>query len=331
MSAYAQHLATLTQRLDRLLPQCGFDHLLIPAGVEKYNFLDDTHAPFKVNPHFKAWLPLTQHPHSWISYTPGHKPVLVYFQPDDYWHLPPSDPHGDWVAHFDIRIIREASEAAQHLPRDGRLAIVGEADAAVGHAVPNNPERLLHAMHFHRAVKTPYELACMRGASLLGARGHVAAAHAFLQGASEAEIHSVYLLASDMTDRELPYANIVGLNEHAAVLHYQFQDRERPAEHRTLLVDGGADFHGYASDITRTWTTDEGDFQALIDAMDRVELALVDHRPDVRPGQQRVVAADRRAEVEQEYVLAQVFRQGLDRQRGHDQQAQPAAEAASQR
>ena len=60
MSAYAQHLATLTQRLDRLLPQCGFDHLLIPAGVEKYNFLDDTHAPFKVNPHFKAWLPLTQ-------------------------------------------------------------------------------------------------------------------------------------------------------------------------------------------------------------------------------------------------------------------------------
>ena len=50
MSAYAQHLATPDPAPGPAAASVRFDHLLIPAGVEKYNFLDDTHAPFKVNP-----------------------------------------------------------------------------------------------------------------------------------------------------------------------------------------------------------------------------------------------------------------------------------------
>ena len=62
-------------------------------------------------------------------------------------------------------------------------------------------------------------------------------------------------MASHHTDRDLPYANIVGLNEHAAVLHYQHQDEARPLPPRSLLLDAGAQVNGYASDITRTWAT----------------------------------------------------------------------------
>ncbi len=103
-------------------------------------FLDDMPYPFKPNPQFKYWAPLSQHPNSWIAYTPGRKPVLVYYQPDDYWHVPPSAPNGEWVEHFDIRIIHDAADAVQHLPDASRAAIVGEADAALGAYTPNNPK-----------------------------------------------------------------------------------------------------------------------------------------------------------------------------------------------
>ena len=110
---YRAHLSTIKERADRALEKGGFDHLLVASGVEKYEFLDDRPYPFKPNAHFKAWLPLTRHPSCWIAYTPGRKPVLVYFQPDDYWHVPPTAPEGVWVDEFDIRVISDPAEAHQ--------------------------------------------------------------------------------------------------------------------------------------------------------------------------------------------------------------------------
>jgi Xaa-Pro dipeptidase len=130
MSTFKEHLAFVTRSADAALAKSGFDHLIIASGIEKMRFLDDTPYPFKPNPQFKYWVPLNQHPNSWIAYTPGRKPVLVYYQPDDYWHVPPSAPNGEWLEHFDIRIIHEAADAVQHLPDASRAAIIGEADAA---------------------------------------------------------------------------------------------------------------------------------------------------------------------------------------------------------
>ena len=67
---------------------------IAPSGIEKFAFLDDRPYVFQPNPHFKHWLPLTSHPNSWIAVRPGKKPRVVYFQPDDYWHVPPSAPEG---------------------------------------------------------------------------------------------------------------------------------------------------------------------------------------------------------------------------------------------
>lgn len=273
---YAEHLSVLQQRVETALARSGHDHLLIPSGVLKYQFLDDRDYPFAVNPHFLHWLPLLRHTHGWIVATPGKKPVLVYHQSADYWHLPPSAPEGFWTGHFDIRVIRTPDEAAAHLPKSGRRAIVGEADAALDGFVPNNPQALLDYLHYQRACKTGYELYCLRGASRRAARGHVAAAAAFRAGASEYEINRAYLGASGQNDVEVPYGNIVALNEHAAVLHYQYQDHAAPAVSRSFLIDAGARYNGYSSDITRTWSNGDERFQALIDGVEAAQLALVD-------------------------------------------------------
>src|SRR5690606_28548030 len=154
---------------------------------------DDRPYPFAVNPHFKAWLPLDRHPGCWLRITPGQRPRLAYLQPDDFWHLPPAAPTGDWVEHFDIELIRTPQEALRLRPASGRLAIIGEADAGLEGLQPNNPEALLHYLHFHRGYKTGYEIDCMRQASRRAVRGHRAAEQAFRAGASEYEIHRAYL------------------------------------------------------------------------------------------------------------------------------------------
>ncbi|MEO5596935.1 MAG: Xaa-Pro dipeptidase [Lysobacteraceae bacterium] len=279
---YPAHLAVVCERVDRALESCGFDHMLVASGVEKMRFLDDMPYPFKVNPQFKAWVPLLQHSDCWIAYTPGKAPVLVYHQPADYWHLPPSAPEGFWVEHFDIRIISTPKQAAQHLPSAGRRAILGEPDAALPGFEPNNPQPLLDHLHYQRAVKTPYELAQMRTASKRALRGHRAARARFAAGGSELDIHRAYLAATEHGDLTLPYGNIVGLNEHGAVLHYQYQDAQPPAELRSLLIDAGAESAGYAADITRTWHNGDSQFAELVEGVDREQQALA---ADVRPGQ----------------------------------------------
>ena len=274
MSAYSEHLSRLTATVDVALAKSGHEHLIIASGIEKMQFLDDAPYPFKPNPHFKHWLPLTRHPHCWIAYTPGSRPVLVYYQPDDYWHVPPSAPEGEWTAHFDIRVINDPADAAGHLPPPARAAILGDADAALGAYVPDNPGGLLAYLHYHRAWKSGYELTQMRQAQAKAVRGHAAAERAFRAGASEAQIHAAYLAAAGHTDFDLPYNNIVALNENGATLHYQYKAFAAPAAHRSLLIDAGAEFNGYAADITRTHGDGFEPFEELIAAVDAEQRAL---------------------------------------------------------
>lgn len=270
---YPAHLAEIEKRAADALAACGRDTLAIAAGTPRDWFLDDQGYSFKPNPHFLHWLPLNDAPGSWIVYTPGDKPKLVFLQPHDYWHVVPAAPAGYWVDHFDVVTIRKPEEARTYLPRDAsRCAIIGEADAAVGDFVPGNPDAALHLLHYRRAFKTPYEITMMRVASRLGVHGHRAAERGFRAGLSEFDIHCEYLKAIRLTEQQLPYGNIIALDAHGAVLHYMHFDRNPPAHAHSFLIDAGGQFHGYASDITRTYASpDANEFQALIDAVESAQ------------------------------------------------------------
>src|SRR6476661_2685033 len=273
---YADHLDTLKQRADEALQRGGFDALVVPSGRLHFQFFDDRDYPYAVNPQFKAWLPLVRVPDSWLVHQPGQRPKVIYLQPFDYWHVVPSAPSGDWVEHMDIVVIRKAEEALDHLPKNAaRCAILGEPQSALGDFVPNNPEPVVAYLEYHRAFKTPYEIEKMRAASRIGARAHRAAERAFRAGASEFGIHLAYCQAAGQDANDLPYSNIVALNEHGAVLHYTDRDRLPPKPVRSFLIDAGASHVGYACDITRTYSQDTGDeFQALIDAVDAAQLRM---------------------------------------------------------
>jgi len=281
---YPQHLATVRQRADQALALTGHDHLVIAAGLPPRKFLDDQDYPFVASPQFRLWLPLIDAPGSWVVHTPGQRPRLIFLQPRDYWHVVPEAPSGYWVEHFDISIVRTAEEAVAQLPGpQTRRAVIAPAQPALAGLEPNNPQDLLDILHWHRSYKTPYELELMREASRIGARAHRAAEQAFRAGASELGIHQAYLAAAGAIDAELPYASIVALNQHGAVLHYTHFDRVAPDYHRSFLIDAGANALGYASDITRTYAgRGEDEFQALIDS---VEAAQLSFGAKVRAGQ----------------------------------------------
>ncbi|HMB73709.1 MAG TPA: Xaa-Pro dipeptidase, partial [Gammaproteobacteria bacterium] len=123
-------------------------------------------------------------------------------------------------------------------------------------------------LDYDRAIKTEYEIDCMNRANRRAAAGHRAVARALRDGISEFELHLRYCEAAGLSDEGLPYPSIIGLNEHAAILHYQRRDTSAPARTVSLLIDAGAEDQAYAADVTRTYALDDEPFSALIDAMD---------------------------------------------------------------
>ncbi|MDE2262262.1 MAG: Xaa-Pro dipeptidase, partial [Gammaproteobacteria bacterium] len=274
---FTSHLEAVCLRTSRALEACGYSALLVHSGSLLPVFQDDRTYPFEVHAPFKLWAPLLDAPDCFLHFEPGRRPVLVFHQPEDYWYQPPAPPQGHWTRHFDVRPCHGRDEVRRLLPSNLRAtAFLGDAleELASWGIGDVNPPHLIRHLEFPRAVKSPYELACLRQASRLGARGHLAAASAFSAGASEFEIELAFLAACGQREQELPYNPIIALNEGGAVLHYQVLQKTRPAERRSLLIDAGAEFAGYASDITRTYSHGAAEFSALIDSMDRMQQSL---------------------------------------------------------
>jgi Xaa-Pro dipeptidase len=281
---FASHLEALSLRTARSLDACGYSALLLHSGSLLPVFQDDRTYPFEVHAPFKVWAPLLDVPDCFVYFEPGRRPLLAFHQPEDYWYKPAALPWGYWTRHFEIRPCRDRDEARRLLPPSLRsTAFLGDAleELASWGVGDINPPHLLRHLDFCRATKSPYELACLRQASRLGVRGHLAAARAFKTGASEFEIELAFLAACGLREQDLPYNPIIALNEGAAVLHYQVLEKSAPAERHSFLIDAGAEFAGYASDITRTYSHSDADFAALIHRMDHMQQSLCS---GVKPG-----------------------------------------------
>ena len=195
----------------------------------------------------------------------------------DYWHLSPELPRTYWSECFDIVSCPDRPAARAALPKDlSRTAFIGAPFPELLAWGPGaiNPEHLIAHLDYARATKTPYEVAALQEANVLGARGHEAAERAFRAGGSEFDIGLAFMAACGLRERELPYNPIIALNEGGSVLHYQVQMRDKPAKFHSLLIDAGAEFAGYASDITRTHSHHDAEFAALIKRFDELQLKL---------------------------------------------------------
>jgi len=272
--SYADHLSIMTERIDTALEESGFDSLLIYSGAPLRRYLDDQCYPFVCNPQFRSVVP-AEAPHSWLCWRPGETPQLILYRENDFWHSPPQPPAGYWASHFEIRTIQSPEAARALLLRPGNTAVLGDCVslAAAWELGELNPPGLLAHLDWHRAYKTPYEQDCLREASRIAVRGHLAAAKAFQRGHSEQQILLRYLRATGQRLSAQPYEAIIALDRHAATLHHTVLSQQSlpPTQRHSLLIDAGASSNGYAADISRSYAMRSGLFADLISALDLLQ------------------------------------------------------------
>lgn len=273
---YANHVATLLKRYRAALKKFNLDGILLSSGPQTYYFQDDLAHPFRAYSGAQQWLPFPLNPNTYILIEKSGNPILIWPIQDDFWHANVSLPSGSWHKEWDV-IERPLEHDIADYTR-GKYACIGPSNK---HASPFSIHlsekqcRLLQAfVDYDKAYKTEFEIDAIQQANKLAVAGHKAAEQAFIEGKSELCIYHDYLTASNQDSSHEPYNGIVALNEHASILHYEQKNSNIASAHNTLLIDAGASIHGYASDITRTFTRQKGLFKDLLTGVDTLQQQL---------------------------------------------------------
>jgi len=117
---------------------------------------------------------------------------------------------------------------------------------------PDEVIALGHTLHEMRLFKSRTEITVMRKSARIAAKAHRRAMQVCKPGMNEAEIHAELLHVFTSHQCEISYMPIVGGGANACVLHY-ISNRDPLNDGDMLLIDAGAEYDGYASDITRTF------------------------------------------------------------------------------
>lgn len=103
-----------------------------------------------------------------------------------------------------------------------------------------------------REVKQPEELALMRKAIDMSCLGHAEVMRALQPGMTEYQAQAVaeYMFKKEGSEY-VGYPSIVGGGENSCILHYE-SNRKKLDSGDLMVIDAGAEYHGYTADITRT-------------------------------------------------------------------------------
>jgi Xaa-Pro dipeptidase len=273
---FHKHIESLSSTTAEALKRWGYSSVVIDAGTPFTYYADDQQPAFVATPHFSHWCPVSK-PHCLVQYTPGSKPRLLYFFPDDFWHEQEDLGQPFWIDEFDVVIVKKREDIWKQIAGGHHTAYIGpNPNAALACSLSPNPSFLVAMLNWQRSLKTEYEVTCISEANRQAAAAHRVARECFLNGGSELDIYYAYLQTLNAVDSMLPYNAIVCLDEKGAFLHYESKQTKRDG--KVLLIDAGARTQNYCSDITRTHTTPDchKTFQSLIAELDKKQLMLCD-------------------------------------------------------
>jgi Xaa-Pro aminopeptidase len=152
-----------------------------------------------------------------------------------------------------------------------------------GARAPHEFVALGHILHDLRLYKTRDELRVMRKAAQIASDAHLSAMRTVRPGMNEHEIEAELLHEFRRRGAVPSYEPIVGGGANACVLHYRANNAPLK-DGDLLLIDAGAEFACYASDITRTipvngkFSPEQRELYDVVLAAQRAAIA------EVRPG-----------------------------------------------
>ena len=176
--------------------------------------------------------------------------------------------------------------------------------ARSGIHAPEQFVSLNNILHDMRLYKSRHEISVLRKAAAISATAHMRAMRSCRPGKTEYQIEAE-LIHEFMRQgaHSAAYPSIVGSGANSCVLHYIDNTRELE-DGDILLIDAGAEYQSYASDVTRTFPVN-GRFssqqQAIYEVVLAAQLAAIDA---VRPGNHWAQPHDAAVEVLTEGLAA---------------------------
>ena len=282
--------------------------LVLPAAKETVRSRD-THHPYRQDSDF-SYLTGFPEPEAVLVLVPGraHGEALLFCRerdPDrEGWDGPRFGPEGAVEAFGmddaypigdldDILpgLLEGRSRVYYHFGRDAEfdLQLIGwvnrvRAMMRMGAQPPHEFLELGHLLDEMRLFKDRDELKLMQRAADITVEAHAAAMRAVRPGMHEYQLQAQLEYTFRMHDAVPAYGSIVGAGANGCVLHY-VANAGRINDGDLVLIDAGAEYRGYAADITRTFPAN-GRFtpaqRALHDLVGQAQAAaLAQARPGV--------------------------------------------------
>ncbi|MBZ4040536.1 aminopeptidase P N-terminal domain-containing protein [Novilysobacter selenitireducens] len=300
---------TYVRRRKQLMRMAGDDAILVLPAAKETVRSRDTHHPYRQDSDF-SYLTGFPEPEAVLVLVPGraHGEVLLFCRerdPDrEGWDGPRFGPEGAVEAFGmddaypigdldDILpgLLEGRSRVYYHFGRDAEfdLQLIGwvnrvRAMMRMGAQPPHEFLELGHLLDEMRLFKDRDELKLMQRAADITVEAHAAAMRAVRPGMHEYQLQAQLEYTFRMHDAVPAYGSIVGAGANGCVLHY-VANAGRINEGDLVLVDAGAEYRGYAADITRTFPAN-GRFtpaqRALHDLVGQAQAAaLAQARPGV--------------------------------------------------
>jgi Xaa-Pro aminopeptidase len=297
------------KRRRQLMRMAGDDAILIlPSAPERIRSRD-THYPYRQDSDL-LYLTGFPEPEAVLVLVPGrkHGEVILFCRERDPeregWDGPRFGPEGA-VESFGLDdaypitdlddilpgLLEGRSRVYYHFGRDQEfdLKLIGwlnrvRAMARLGAQPPHEFLELGHLLDELRLFKDRDELRLMQRAADISVLAHAAAMHAAKPGIHEYQLQAEVERVFRSHDADPAYSSIVGAGANACVLHYR-ANAAQAKDGDLVLIDAGAEYRGYAADITRTFPVN-GRFtkeqRALHDLVgDAQAAALAQARPGI--------------------------------------------------
>ena len=157
----------------------------------------------------------------------------------------------DLVASFKTQIGYYLEETKAETNDLLRVEMNKETSIAIQKATTNTSS-LRTFMAGLRETKTPEEMVLLTKAIRISAQGQIEVMKAMHSGMSETELQGIHEFVYKKYGSEYEgYPSIVGAGNNGCVLHY-VENNKMKIEGELVLMDLGAEYHGYTADVTRT-------------------------------------------------------------------------------
>lgn len=269
--------SSYAKRRKQLMRMAGDDAILIlPAAPERVRSRD-THYPYRQDSDL-LYLAGFPEPEAVLVLVPGrrHGENLLFCRernPErEAWDGPRTGPEGavgaygmddaypiDDLDEILPGLLEGRTRVYYHFGRDTDfdLKLIGwlnrvRAQVRMGAQPPHEFLELGHLLDELRLFKSRDELKLMRKAADISVLAHEAAMRAARPGVREYELQAEIERVFRAHDGYPAYGTIVGAGANGCVLHY-IANNAQVKDGDLVLVDAGAEYRGYAADITRTF------------------------------------------------------------------------------